>query len=72
MDAITFNKHQWNEVKSIRERLLKETDFTQLSDSPLTSDKKLAFAEYRQALRDIPQTNTSPDNIVWPVKPEVE
>lgn len=72
MDAITFKTYQWNEIKLIRERLLKETDFTQLPDSPLTSDKKLTFSEYRQALRDIPQTNTSPDNIVWPIKPDVE
>ncbi|WP_299005031.1 tail fiber assembly protein [uncultured Shewanella sp.] len=62
----------WASIRTRRDQLIKETDFTQLPDSPLTSDKKLAFAEYRQALRDIPQTNTSPDNIVWPVKPEVE
>ena len=27
------------------------------------------FRQYRQALRDIPQTYSDPDNVIWPDKP---
>ena len=41
-----------------RDRLLAESDWTQLPDSPLTDSKKQAWATYRQALRDFPATWT--------------
>ncbi|WP_298770403.1 tail fiber assembly protein [uncultured Shewanella sp.] len=62
----------WASIRTRRDQLIIATDFTQLSDNPLGNDKKLAFAEYRQALRDIPQNNSSPDSVVWPIKPDVE
>ena len=36
-----------------RNRLLSESDWTQLDDSPLNESEKSAWAEYRQLLRDI-------------------
>lgn len=60
----------WFEVKKIRSRLLAETDFTQISDTPLTAEKKLEFSVYRQELRDLPEGFASPVDVVWPVKPE--
>ena len=57
---------QWVDVRAKRDNLLSETDWTQLSDSPVD---RVAFATYRQGLRDIPQNQTDPFNIVWPVKP---
>lgn len=39
-------------VKNIRNQYLDETDYTQLSDSPLTSDEKKLYKEYRKYLRD--------------------
>lgn len=29
------------------------------------------FRQYRQALRDIPQTYTNPEDVVWPQKPSL-
>ncbi|WP_132982677.1 phage tail assembly chaperone [Vibrio crassostreae] len=29
------------------------------------------FRQYRQALRDIPQTFTNPEDVVWPQKPSL-
>tara|TARA_B100000035_G_C20755222_1_gene445774 strand:- start:124 stop:477 length:354 start_codon:yes stop_codon:yes gene_type:complete len=55
-------------VRSHRTSLLKECDWTQLPDSPLTSTKKAAWATYRQALRDLPASTDDP--IVWPTPPE--
>lgn len=50
-----------------RDKLLKETDWTQLPDVPEST--KLKWAEYRQQLRDIPQQKEFPHNISWPTKP---
>ncbi|MEY4017014.1 MAG: hypothetical protein RLZZ189_812 [Pseudomonadota bacterium] len=57
-------------ARSERDGLLKESDWTQLDDTPLTNDKKLAWANYRQALRDVPQQERFPFNVQWPQKPE--
>lgn len=37
-----------------RNGLLRESDWTQMPDSPLTSEKKTEWATYRQSLRDLP------------------
>lgn len=55
-------------VKTIRNQLLVESDWTQLPDVTLAN--KQDWAVYRQALRDIPQQSGYPFNIIWPVKPE--
>ena len=52
-------------VRSHRTYLLKECDWTQVADSPLSDSKKTEWATYRQALRDLPST----DPIVWPTEP---
>jgi hypothetical protein len=48
-----------------RNSLLASSDWTQLPDVPEAI--RLAWAEYRQALRDIPQQEGFPQTIVWPV-----
>ena len=59
----------WENIRIERNELLFQCDWTQLSDSPLTQEKKTEWQIYRQELRDI--TNQSnPYNIVWPTKPE--
>ena len=40
-------------VRSHRDMLLMESDWTQMPDSPLSDSKKAEWATYRQALRDI-------------------
>lgn len=54
-------------VRDQRNRLLAETDWTQVDDTPVD---KAAWATYRQALRDITLQTDFPHNIVWPAKPE--
>lgn len=56
----------WTRIRKIRKRLIKKTDYTQLSDWP--GDKE-AWATYRQALRDIPTTFSNPADVVWPTPP---
>lgn len=59
----------WDKIRLVRDNLIKETDFTQVSDYLLTAEKKAEFTAYRQALRDLPQTYDNPDEILWPTKP---
>jgi len=57
---------KWEEIRQIRNELLQECDWTQLSD--ITTEIKTAWQSYRQELRDV-TTQTNPFSIVWPVKP---
>jgi hypothetical protein len=50
-----------------RDQELANTDWTQVSDSPAN---KSAWATYRQALRDLPESNSDPRKIELPVKPQ--
>lgn len=58
-----------NEVRARRDGLLAATDKTQYADYPISPEKKAAYAEYRQALRDVPNQAGFPNNIIWPDKP---
>lgn len=53
-------------VREQRNRILAESDWTQLVDAKVDS---LIWANYRQALRDIPSQNGFPWTINWPTKP---
>lgn len=67
-ELTTAIRQKWNEIRFIRDDALKNCDWTQLSDAPLTIDKKVEWATYRQKLRDI-TTQVDPFNIVWPFNP---
>ena len=58
-----------SDMRAVRDRLLTECDWTQLPDAALTAEQREAWAAYRQALRDLPQTFEDPVTVVWPVKP---
>jgi hypothetical protein len=55
-----------DQVRSQRNRLIARCDWTQLPDAQCDA---VAWAAYRQALRDIPQQEGFPANVVWPVEP---
>lgn len=52
-----------------RNKLLYESDWTQIPNNPLTTKQQADWAIYRQELRDIPQQSGYPYNVVWPVAP---
>lgn len=60
----------WSFIRERRTIKLKECDWTQLSDSPLTPEKKEQWQIYRQSLRDI-TLQSDPYNIIWPEEPEI-
>lgn len=59
-----------NYVKTNRNKLLYQSDWTQLPNSPLTTEKQQEWANYRQQLRDITSQSGYPFNVVWPTQPE--
>jgi len=56
------------EARGERDRLLDESDWTQLPDAPVADTQ--AWVNYRQQLRDVPQQEGFPTDIDWPTKPE--
>ena len=56
-------------LRHLRNILLRESDRTQLTDSPLTDSKKNERKTYRQSLRDLPATESDPENATFPTKP---
>lgn len=62
-------QQKWNQIKYQRDLYLQQCDWTQLPDAVFTIEEKAAWQDYRQALRDIPQTFNSPDEVVYPVMP---
>lgn len=52
-------------VREKRNTLLAETDWWSCSDRTMTQ----AEIDYRQALRDIPQQESFPMEVIWPTKP---
>ena len=73
----TFDGTTWADISGLsaerdlfalrkeRNRLLAETDWWGMSDHTMTQ----AETDYRQALRDITDTYSSLDTVVWPTKP---
>lgn len=59
------------EARAQRDSLIAETDWTQVLDAPISAECREAFRVYRQALRDVPQQENFPYDIIWPEKPEV-
>jgi hypothetical protein len=57
---------KWERLRLYRDDLLKASDWRMVSDSPC--DKE-TWATYRQALRDLPDTNSDPSKIVFPNQP---
>jgi len=56
---------QWQVIRTQRNQMLKDSDWTQLADAPVD---QAVWATYRQALRDI-TTQKDPFKITWPKDP---
>lgn len=70
-DSETIEKRKeikWAEVRTKRNTLLSESDWTQFQDSPITGSALTEWQTYRQSLRDV-TSQSDPYNIVWPTIP---
>lgn len=59
------NADEMEGLRIERNKRLKNTDWWALSDQTMTDEQ----AAYRQALRDITNTYSSLNDVVWPTKP---
>tara|TARA_R100001460_G_scaffold107103_1_gene155324 strand:+ start:732 stop:1082 length:351 start_codon:yes stop_codon:yes gene_type:complete len=75
----TWNEIQtkWSSISSVvlgapvreqRNALLAASDWTQANDSPLAAEKKVEWASYRTALRNLPASSDWPD-VTFPTEP---
>jgi len=72
--AWTFNSARfWLHIRQERDMKLMATDWTQMPDVTFSTGVKAAWTTYRQALRNVPASNStvaSIDDVVWPNQPE--
>lgn len=60
------NEQKWEQIRLWRNGELRETDWTQVADAPVD---QIAWAEYRQALRDLPAIGGLADEVELPIRP---
>ena len=64
------DEEQAKSVRTQRTEKLRDCDWTQLDDTPMSNTQKADWATYRQALRDVPDQAGFPFDIEWPTQPE--
>lgn len=57
-----------SDIRKQRDSLLYETDKYIIDDYPISNENKEKILEYRQKLRDLPEQEGFPYNVVWPTK----
>ena len=73
----TFDQKLWidspndvkNNIRFNRDKLLADSDWTQLPDSPLSTSVKAEWATYRQTLRDLTDNVDSNGQVTFPTEP---
>ena len=56
----------WERLRLRRDALLAATDFRMVADAPWD---QTPWVNYREALRDLPDSTTDPRVAVWPLQP---
>lgn len=56
-------------LRHIRDILISLTDWTQTIDSPMDTEQRTAWANYRRILRDLPNNYGGTGSIPWPIEP---
>ncbi len=67
-EAADSESLSWDNIRSLRNDILRDTDWTMTTGATVDQAQ---WAAYRQNLRDLPQTykDKTPDDIVWPTQP---
>ncbi len=65
------NEDIMKDVRDYRNKLLMESDWTQLPDAPLTTEQISQWRAYRQSLRDFPESINQEEwsGPYWPTPP---
>ena len=69
VDETARAEHDGAMVRAVRDRLLFESDWTQMNDSPLADGDRAAWVTYRQGLRGVPQQAGFLGAVQWPARP---
>lgn len=56
----------WRVIREKRDQLIRDSDWTMI---PGATVDQAQWAAYRQILRDLPQTYTNAEDVVWPTVP---
>lgn len=64
-------KEAEEQVRSKRDSLISDTDYLLMDDYPISEEDLAAVKAYRTALRDVPQQEGFPREVVWPEAPTV-
>ena len=56
----------WDTIRAKRDRLIAASDWTMI---PGATVDQAQWSAYRQILRDLPQTYSDPEDVVWPTAP---
>ena len=56
----------WETIRQKRDQLIRDSDWTM---SPGATVDQAQWSAYRQILRDLPQTYSNPEDVVWPTPP---
>ena len=59
------SKYELEKLRGVRNERLSETDWWASSDLTMTQEQR----DYRQSLRDITNTYSSLDTVIWPTEP---
>ena len=67
-EAADSESLSWDNIRSLRNDILRDTDWTMTTGATVDQAQ---WAAYRQNLRDLPQTykDKTPDDVVWPTQP---
>lgn len=67
--ALAAYENSWEYIRSVRNILLSECDWTQLPDVRLTAGEIGEWKQYREELRDITTSFVKPSDVDWPLPP---
>lgn len=72
-EELDFNQKMPNRrlknLRRKRDKMLKDSDWTQLNDAVMSADKMDEWIAYRQKLRDLPALYPNAYDVVFPQKP---
>lgn len=62
----------WKTIREERDNLLAQSDRFMLVDlfNSLPQEKQVAWTNYRNDLRNIPETYSNPSEVIWPTRPD--
>jgi len=60
------DEEKWLEIRTKRDKLISNSDWMAMPDSPAITD---SWTAYRSALRNLPASQADPDDIIWPTAP---